>query len=206
MQWSKVFSWPIHELCRNLIKQTVAKLLGVVTTCVFCCVRGYCCHPCWRVSMYEWIVFIVVKPNGLLLRWWVDLCWFYVAVSLLLMVCLWGYVAEMFVWFEYDVFTCFNYQTQFKKETDWGHRRNLGWGRGVAISPPHYFSSLRIIFFRLLSWRGNKLECSVGKGCVYSKDLLEPVLPFFLAWILRKWRFEIPMVEFASPPPPLQRY
>jgi hypothetical protein len=35
-----------------------------------------------------------------------------------------------------------------------------------------------------------------GKGCVYSKDLLEPSFSHFLSWILCKLRFVIPMVEF----------
>jgi hypothetical protein len=93
-----------------------------------------------------------------------------------------------------------NYHTRLY---EFKHRRDLGKGQTLF----HYFFFLRTVVLAIeLNWV--KLlkngECG-GRWCtcMYIKNWFKPIFAFFLTRLRRKLKFPIPMVYFATPPPPL---
>jgi len=75
------------------------------------------------------------------------------------------------------------------------------WGaeRGKENAPLAFFY-IRRVFLATELKRGKykkNFHFSGGNGCLYIKDWLQPIFPLFLARLIRKLRFLIPMVDFS---------
>ena len=83
------------------------------------------------------------------------------------------------------------------------HVRNFGWGGGWEWggirkgNTRRIFLYLRIDFFATDLKRGKWQETGLRDGV---EDGFKPIFSLFLAWLLRKLQFLIPMVDFAPPP------